>query len=144
MYGYGSGDENVVHVPETLMWEPPQRLQSWASKQKPVKVDKYCESLQQLLKNESFNTFLRIFNTICARAAQSEERYGWESINGEEILRDKFTRDRAYALWKNLQLHGRVDVIRSLDDQLQKWMVQLDEIETKENEARTMRHIIGA
>lgn len=144
MYGYGN-DGETVRIPEASVWEQPQCLESLARTQEPLRVGTCCESLPQLLRSESFKTFLRIFNTIGARDVQQRQMYGWEPATGEKMLQEKFTRDRAYALWKHLQLQGKLDMLDALEKNIQEWMEKLDEVEAQEQEVKLLRErLIGS
>lgn len=132
-------------MPGASIWEQPQRLESWAGVREPMRVGTSCASLQELLRSESFKIFLRIFNTIGAHDAEQRETGRWEPVTGEKITQDQITRDRAHALWKLLQLQGKVDVLHALDENIEKWRDELDGLEEQERELQSRRRdILGS
>ena len=143
MYGYGNDNDEVLSTYASI-WEQPGRLAEVTDKIEPLEVGTSCKSMQELLRSQSFEKFLGIFNEIAARDCQARNQYGYQSATANDLLKDKYTRDRAYLLWQKLRLTGRVTTTQEIDEKLRQWMTQLDEVGVKEGEVQLMRAKIGA
>lgn len=144
LQGYSDDNDITSRNTEPSIWEQPQRLSNLKDKTESVEVRTCCKSPRELLGNESFETFVRIFNTICADDAQARQNYGFKPATPEQLLQDKDMREKAYLLWQNLRLTGRLKDAQELDGRLKQWMTELDKADEKVEEAKAIRFKIGA